>query len=70
MNEQKDCSGLTDLRKTLADAAEAIAAFIGLGNEPPIDSLMEAADKVLPDLHEWRKTIQALNDIAERDVVH
>jgi hypothetical protein len=29
MSEQEDFSGLSDIQKTLSDAAEVIAAFIG-----------------------------------------
>ncbi len=55
-SEQEDFSGLSNIHKTLADAAEVIAAFIGAANseEIPIGSLIEAADKTLADLVKWR----------------
>ena len=67
-----DFSNLNDLRKTLADATEVLAAFISTGrsDEQPIASLMEAAEKTLPDLHEWRKTIEAAVDMVEREAIH
>ncbi len=72
INEEEDFSNLVDLRKTLADATEVMAAFISTGrsDERPIASLMEAAEKTLPDLHEWRKTIETVVDMVERDAVH
>ena len=43
-NVQEDLSGPSDVHKTLSDAAEVIAAFIGAANseEIPVGSLMEA----------------------------
>ena len=72
MSETNELSGLPDLQKTIADATALLAAFIGVGrsDELPIASLMEAAQKTLPDINEWRKTIQALTDIVEREAVH
>ena len=68
----QEMTNLADLRKSLLDAAEIIAAFISTGrsDEQPIASLMEAAEKTLPDLHEWRKTIGAVVDMVEREAVH
>ena len=68
----QDMTNLADLQRTLADATEELAAFISTGrsDELPIASLMQAAEKTLPDLHEWRKTIEAVVDIFERDAVH
>ena len=67
-----DFSGLADLRETSADATDVMAAFIILSrsDELPIASLMEAAEKTVPDLHECRKTIQAVVDIVTREAVH
>ena len=72
MNEQDDFTGLADLRKTLADATEVLAAFISTGrsDELPIASLMQAAEKTLPDLYEWRKTIEAAVDMFGREAIH
>ena len=69
---EQETAELPDLQKTIANATEILAAFISLGrsDELPIVSLMEAAEKTLPDLHEWRKTIEAIGDIVERDAVH
>jgi len=63
---------LADLQRTLADATEVLAAFISTGRSDgqPIDSLMEAAEKTLPDLHKWQKTIEEVVDIFDRDAVH
>ena len=68
----QEIPGLPDLQKTISDATEVLAAFISTArsNELPIASLMEAADKILPALHEWRKTIEAVGDIVERDAIH
>ena len=65
-------ANLADLRKTLADATEILAAFISTGrsDELPIASLLEAAEKTLPELHEWRKTIEAVVDMNEREAIH
>lgn len=43
---------------------------MGRSDELPIASLMEAADKILPDLHELPKTIEAIDDIVECEAVH
>ena len=60
MNHKDDLEGLRDLRKTLDDATEAIAAFISVAKsgETPPDSLMEAADKTVEGLAEWRARIK------------
>ena len=52
--------GFHDLHKTLDDATEVIAAFISVARsgEAPPDSLMEAADKTVEDLAEWRARIK------------
>jgi len=65
-------SNLADLQRTLLDATEVLAAFISTGrsDEQPIASLIEAAEKTLPDIHEWRKTIEAVVDMFDRDAVH
>ena len=49
-------SGLHNLHKTLDDATEVLAAFISVtrSNEKAPDSLMEAADKAVNELAEWR----------------
>jgi hypothetical protein len=51
-----DLSGLTDLHKTLDDAADQLAAFIGCGKngEVATDSLVQEAEKTLSDLTKWR----------------
>ena len=66
-NEQEDFSGLSEIHKTLSDAAEVIAAFIGAANsdEIPVDSLLEAADQTLADLVKWRSGLQGVLSVAE-----
>ena len=61
-NDQEDLSGLSDVHKTLSDATEVIAAFIGAANseEIPVGSSMEAADKTLADLVRWRPGLKGL----------
>ena len=51
-----DLSGLTELHKTLTDAAKQLAAFISCGKsgEVAIDSLVQEAEKTLFDLTKWR----------------
>ncbi len=68
----QEIPGLPDLQKTISDATEVLAAFISTGrsDELPIASLIEAAEKTLPDLHEWRKTINAVVDMVEREAIH
>ena len=67
--EEQSTEGLTELHKTLTDAAEVIAAFIGAANsgEIPVDSLIEAADHTLADLVKWRSGLKgALMDTGEQ----
>ena len=68
----QEMSNLADLKRTLSNATEALAAFISTArsDERPIASLIEAAEKALPDLHEWRKTIETAVDMFDRDAVH
>ena len=60
MNDQDDLASLSVLHKTLDDAAETLAAFISVARsgETPPDSLMEAADKTVERLAEWRAKIK------------
>jgi len=60
MSEEDDISGLTDLHKTLGDASEVIAAFIGAAHsgEVPVESLIDTADKTLADLVKWRSGLK------------
>ena len=69
MSEREDFSGLAELQKTLVDATEVMAAFISTGRseELPIASLIEAAEKTSPDLQEWRKTIEVLAGVVQRN---
>lgn len=64
MNEpdKEDLSGLTGLHKTIGDASEVIAAFIGAGHsgEVPVDDLMQAAEQTLQDLIKWRSGLNGL----------
>ena len=64
--EQEDYSGLSDIHKTLTDAAEVIAAFIGAANseEIPVGSLVETADKTLGDLVKWRSGLKGVLSVA------
>ena len=57
-----DVSGLTELHKTLSDALEVLATFISCGNsgEVAIPSLIEAAEKTLPELARWRAELNGL----------
>jgi len=57
-----DFSNLTDLRKTLLDATEVLAAFISTGrsDEPPIANLMEVAEKSLADLTGWHDSLKGV----------
>ena len=60
MNDQDDLAGLSALHKTLDDATEALAAFISItrsGERAP-QSLIEAADKTVEGLAEWRAKIK------------
>ena len=54
--------GFHDLHKTLDDATEVIAAFISVtrSDEKAPESLMEAADKTVDELVEWRAKIKEL----------
>jgi hypothetical protein len=58
----EDLSGLTGLHKTIGDASEVIAAFIGAGHsgEVPVDSLMQAAEQTLSDLMKWRSGLKGV----------
>ena len=60
MAEKIDYPGLRGLHKTLDDATEALAAFISAARsgEAPPGSLMEAADKAVDELAEWRARIK------------
>jgi len=64
MSEEDDFSGLTDLRKSLLDATEVMAAFISTGrsDEQPIASLIEAAEKSLADLTGWHDSLKGVLD--------
>ena len=59
--------GLHDLHKTLDDATEVIAAFISVtrSDEKAPDSLMEAADKTVNELAEWRAKLKEAVDAPE-----
>ena len=63
MAEKIDYLGLRGLHKTLDDATEALAAFVSAAKsgEAPNDSLIEAADKAVDELAEWRETLRNLN---------
>jgi hypothetical protein len=68
-NDPEDLSGLSDVHKTLSDAAEVIAAFIGAANseEIPVGSLMEAADKTLANLVRWHSGLKGvLSQVGEQ----
>ena len=69
MNDKDDLAGLSALHKTLDDATEALAAFISVAKsgETPPDSLMEAADKTVEDLAEWRARIK---EVVEAPALH
>jgi len=64
VGEENDFSGLADLRKTLLDATEILAAFISTGRseELPIASLIEAAEKSLADLTGWHDSLKGVLD--------
>ena len=60
MNDKDDLAGLSALHKTLDDATEALAAFISVaksGEKAP-QSLLEAGDKTVESLAEWRARIK------------
>ena len=67
-----ELNNLDDLKRTLSDASEIIAAFISVtkGNEQPPESMLEAADSTLKDLVTWCNTIDGVVDIFERESVH
>ena len=56
MAEKLNYPGLSGLRKTLDDASEALAGFIKATKrgKVPTKLLMEAADKAVEELAEWR----------------
>lgn len=63
---------LRELHKTLVDASEVMAAFVSTArsNEHPIDSLVEAADKSVDELAEWRLLIKSVCEMVENDTQH
>ena len=67
-----DINNLKDLKRTLRNASEVIAAFISVtkSEEQPLESMLEAADLALKDLVAWRNTIGGIVDIIERESVH
>ncbi|MDA0822371.1 MAG: hypothetical protein O3C28_08105 [Proteobacteria bacterium] len=67
-----DTDNLADLRRTLSDAAEISAAFVGTArdNVPPIESLVIAAENSMSDLAIWRNTIADVIDLVECNDVH
>ena len=58
--QETSLPGLHNLHKTLDDATEVIAAFISVtrSDETAPDSLMEAADKAVNELAEWRAKLK------------
>ena len=76
MKRTINAPGLRDLHKTIDDATEVVAAFISTARskETPHPSLMEAAEKVVGDLAEWRAALKEaldapeLADVDEHDV--
>ncbi len=56
MAEKLNYPGLSGLHKTLDDASEALAGFIKATKrgKVPTKLLMEAADKAVEELAEWR----------------
>ena len=71
-SEQNDHAKLDELRKTLVDSSELMAAFISLGrsSELPVECVMKAADEIYPRLCKWRQIIESYSEIFERDEVH
>ena len=51
-----DLTGLTEFDRTLSDASELLAAFIGCGrgNATPTANLLIEAQKTLDELVKWR----------------
>ena len=68
MNEKDDLAGLRDLYKILDNATEALAGFIKATKrgKVPTKLLMEAADKAVEELAEWRATIKEAVEVPER----
>jgi len=67
VTNETDLAGLRDLHKTLDDATEALAAFISVARSGEVapDSLMEAADKTVDELAQWRARIKEAVDAPE-----
>ncbi len=68
MAEKLNYPGLSGLRKTLDDASEALAGFIKATKrgKVPTKLLMEAADKAVEELAEWRARIKEAVEVPER----
>ena len=62
-----DIPNLRDLHKTLVDASELMAAFVGCanGNEQPPASMIEAASKSKEELAEWRLFFESVCEMVE-----
>ena len=60
MNDRDDLAGLRNLHKTLDDSTEALAGFIKATKrgKVPTKVLMQASDKAVEELAEWRARIK------------
>ena len=69
MTDKPDMAGLSASHKTLNDATEALATFISITRsyETPPESLIEAANKTVDDLAEWRAKIKKMAKVVDLD---